>query len=223
MILSTAEKFLILSIHPNKSRFIIQDNVANIGFIGSVFLDLVLLKAIEIKNDSIYTLILDTNLEEPYNTIYNEIKKSKKQLKIKRWIAKLSPKSRKYQKFVFIKLENKNIIQIENKSFLFFKYYKTTLTNKYIRTYLIDKIRDYLFYNKKIDPNLYMLLGLIDSCKMHQIICNDKCEKKECKSILKNLPDNDAIANGVDIVIKEMQMAITGAIIASTVVVNSSS
>ena len=50
-----------------------------------------------------------------------------------------------------------------------------------------------------------LILGLIEACKIHKIIAKDRSEIKICKRKLADIIKSDAIAQGVDKVIKEMK------------------
>lgn len=223
MIQNTTEKFLILIQHPDKPRFIISEQIKNVGFIGSILLDLVNDKNLVIENGKLIVQSTTTNLTQVHKAILEQIEKSPRIRKIKTWLAKFSRKSRKFQKEILLGLENKGIIRIDYKNFLGIKYYKTRLVNSAIRDNTINEIRDLIFNNERINNENSLILGLIDSCKMHKIICNDKNEIKTCKMKLTEIMKSDLISQGVDKVIKEMQAAIIGAIVASTAAVSASS
>lgn len=144
------------------------------------------------------------------------IEKSSRIRKIKTWISKFSRRIRKYQKEILIGLENKEIIKINPKQFLGIKYYRTQLIKNTDRKQIINEIREIIFDNKEINKTNSLILGLIQACKLHKIVCKDKKEIKICKSKMREIIKSDLISQGVDKVIKEMQAAIVGAIAGAT-------
>ena len=50
---NTAERFLILIQHPEKSRFLVSDQVKNVGLIGAILLDLSFEDTINIETDRV--------------------------------------------------------------------------------------------------------------------------------------------------------------------------
>jgi hypothetical protein len=58
---------------------------------------------------------------------------------------------------------------------------------------------------------------------MYRIICRDKKERKICKTRIKEWIQSDAISQGVSKVIKEMQAAVIGAVVASSAAASSGS
>lgn len=223
MINNTAEKFLILIQHPDKHRYIVSDQIKNAGLIGSILLDLANSKNLEIENGKLMIKSKDTDLSPTHNMILEQIEKSSRIRKIKTWITKFSRKSSKIQKEITLELDSKGIIKIHQKSFLGIRYFKTELIDSEIRESIIKEIRDLIFNDKPMNSENSLILGLIEACKMHKIIAKDKSEIKICKRKLAKLIKSDSIAQGVDKVIKEMQAAIIGAVVASTVAVTAGS
>ena len=223
ILLNNAEKFLLLIKHPTKTRVLVSDQIKAVGIIGSILLDLTNDKHLEIEDGKLIVKSIGPDLSIPHKMILEQIENSSSIRKIKPWIAKLTRSSRTYQKEVLLGLESKGIITMAHKSFLGIKYYKTRLINNDIREKTIQGIRDIIFNGDKINNENALILGLIDACNLQKIICPDKQELKLCKKKLKEIMKSDLISQGVDKVIKDMQAAVIGAIVASTVVVNAGS
>lgn len=220
---NTTERFLILIQHPEKPGFVVSGQERSIGLIGSILLDLSYEGSINIESGKLLIKSTETELSAVHKKVLELIEKSAKTRKIKTWIAKLSRHSRKYQKEILLELETKGYLKIEPKRFLFFKYYKTRLINSQAREQIIDEIRDVIFYDKKTAKDKSMILGLIEACRMYKVICRDKSELKICKKKLKEIIQSDSISRDVDKVIKEMQAAIIGAVLASAISASASS
>jgi hypothetical protein len=62
-----------------------------------------------------------------------------------------------------------------------------------------------------------VILSLIEACKMHEILTSDRSELRELRKELKSLLKDSPIADVLDKTIKQVQAAIMGAVIASTV------
>ena len=81
---------------------------------------------------------------------------------------------------------------------------------------MIREIRAVIFEGDDISEKAASLLGLVEACKMYKVICKDKKEVSLCKARLKELIQDDQIAQGVDKVIQAMQAAVVAAIVATT-------
>jgi len=219
MVLNTAERFLILIQHPEKKRFIISEPVKSAGLMGSILLDLTNDAKIELDNGKLTARSSETALSSTHQEILERIAGESKIRKVRTWITRLSRKNGKYQKEILSGLEKKGLIRIEHKRMLGIRYYRTRMINSRIRKQIIDEIRDHIFYGKQIDSKHSVILGLIKACRMYPIICRDKQERKICKKRIREFMKSDEISQGVDRVIREMQAAITGAVVVSTITV----
>ncbi|MDF9796112.1 Golgi phosphoprotein 3 [Catalinimonas alkaloidigena] len=211
-----AEKFLLLIHHPEKSRYLITEQMRNTGLIGALLLDLAHEKKIRLEADSMWATSHQTNLSPVHQQILARIAAYGRPKKVKFWISKLSNKSRTYRHALLARLEKKGILSVEHKKFLFISYLNTYLLDQQKRYTLLQDIRAVIFEKKEIRADDAALLGLIEACKMHKVICEDKSEIKYCKARLKALVQEDAIAQGVDKVIKEIQAALIAAMVATT-------
>jgi len=218
MRLSTVEKFLLIAQHPIKGKFIISDMYMNYGIIGAILLDMSLEDKVIVENDK---LILKNRVNAD-NQINSEvsimISNSEKPRKIKYWIAKLARKSRKYKWTILSELVSKNFIRIEDKTFLgIIPYKRSYLIDNSARDNLIQQIRRNILFRQELSNENVVILGLIEACKMHKIITSDRDELKTIMKELKQIMKESPIADTVDKTIKQVQAAIIGAIVASTV------
>ncbi|MCW3787339.1 GOLPH3/VPS74 family protein [Plebeiibacterium sediminum] len=214
---TTANKFLILIQHPEKARFLVSEQIKNVGLIGAILLDLAYEKCIEIENGKLIVKSNHTRLSETHNKILEELRNSSRIRKIKNWINRFIRKVRKYQKELLIELERKEFVSLEHKKFLGIRYYKCSLVNASMRNGLIEDLRALVFSNKDITNEDALMLSLVDACKMYKIICKDRKEIKLCRKRLKEIVELNLISEGVDKVIKEMQTVVIAAVMASTV------
>ncbi len=212
--MNTSEKFLLLIQHPVKSRFLVSEPERRAGLIGSVLLDLVYGHNLETDNKKLIVRTNKTEVSEAHRLILQKIDESKQIRKTRSWIEKLFRQSGNYQKRLLNDLENKKIIKIIPRQFLFIKYYRSRLVNTAVRDNLIEEIRDIIFKNKKADNENALILGLIEACNMYKIICRDRFEKKICKKELKELRQTVLFPPNLDLVIKGIQAAIREAIMA---------
>jgi hypothetical protein len=216
MSLTTAEKFLVLAHHPTKPKYAIPEQMRNTGLIGAILMDLSAEERIVIEGGRIKVRSTNSHLPEPHRVILKKIQETSKLKKVKTWISRFSQLPGKYRKAIQVELERKAIMRIERKRFLFFPYLQTTLIKTSLREQMIRELRGIIFGNQKPDKETSMLLGLVQACRMHKVICKDRMEMKACKVKLKEIIESDVISGGVDKVIREMHAAVIGAVVAST-------
>ncbi|MGZ2369260.1 GOLPH3/VPS74 family protein [Ancylomarina sp. YFZ004] len=218
MNLSSVEKFFVLAHHPQKGKFMISDIHINYGLIGAILLDMSLEDRIKVEDDR---LVLKGSIE--FNDLIRseialQISQSEKPRKIRYWMSKLARKSRKYKWTVLNDLSDKRIVRIEEKRFLgLIPYKKTYLQDNVKRDSLIEELRRDVFTHRKLNKENVVILSLIEACKMHKILASDKSELRVLRKELKDLLIDSPIADVLDKTIKQVQAAIMGAVIASTV------
>lgn len=223
MKLNTLSKFLLIAHHPEKGRFLISDIHINYGIIGAALLEMSLDGQLKIEENKL-TLLRDGNSENSIIAeISKEIRVSKKTRKIRYWITKLARKSRKYKWEILADLEKNKLLRIEDKKFLgLIPYRKSYLIQSNTRRDLIHQLKKDALYGRDLSNDNILILGLIEACKMHKIITSDKEESKRLKQALKEIIKKSPITDTLDKTIKQVQAAIVGAIVASSVAATSS-
>lgn len=223
MKLNTITKFILAAQHPSKGRFIISGMYIQYGIVGAALLEMSKDKQIDIENNKVLLI----QEEKSYNPIISEISmqigNSKKIRTIKYWITKLAQKSNRFKWAILTDLEKNNLIKIERKSFLgIIPYRRHFLIDNTIRDNLISQLRNNVLFRQNLDEESILMLGLVEACKMHKIIALDRQELKKVKKELKQIIKESPIAETLDKTIKQIQAAIMGAIIASTVAASAS-
>ncbi len=223
MKLNTLSKFLLLAHHPEKGRFLISDAHVNYGIIGAALLEISIDGQINIEENKLL-LLKEANSENSIIAkILKEIRSSKKTRKIKYWITKLARKSRKFKWAILADLEKNQLLKIEDRKFLgLISYKKSYLIESKTRNDLINQLKKDALSGRDLSNETILVLGLIEACKMHKIITSDKVELKKLKQELKEIIKKSPIADTVDKTIKQVQTAIIGAIVASTVAASAS-
>ena len=122
MELNTAENYLLIILHPEKSRYLVSDQMINPGLFGSILADLTMEDKIEIRDKKILAKSDYTKISEVHNLILSKIAASRKKKRIKTWIANLAWNARKYRYMVLHELAMKSMIKLESKRFLIFNY-----------------------------------------------------------------------------------------------------
>jgi len=216
--MNTAEKFLLLIMHPEKPRYVIPEAAINPGLFGSIFVDLSIDGKIEFVDKRIEPKSSYTKISKAHDEILRKIASSKKRKKIKNWIAGFAWHARKYRHMILHDLAMKGKIRLENKRFLIFPYKSAYLMDKEGRKSLMKDLTDIILTSKPLDNESASILGIIEACKMHKILSRDKESLKKIKSNLKELVKQDSVSQEVQQLIREMQAAA----VASTVVTTSS-
>lgn len=219
MELNTIEKFLLIAHHPEKGRFKIPPIHFKYGIAGAILLELSLRKIISLKEARVVIEQQPVTIDPDYpifEEIIQSIQLGRRLHKPRFWIQKFGRRPRKF-KWIFLDgLAKKRLIRIKELKFLWIPYRRSYLIDTSSRQKLIYNLREVLIYKKPKTEADIAILGLVESCKMHRIIEPDRSKRKivrqELKQILKESPISEILAA----TIKQIQMAITIAIVASS-------
>ena len=207
MELNTAEKFLLIVMHPEKSRYMIPEAKLNPGLCGAILMDLTLEEKIEFKDKRVIPHSSYTKTSEAHNIILSKIATSKKRKRIKTSITSFVWNSRKYRHMILRDLVLKGKVRIEERSFLFIPYKSAFLIDKNIRKEIQKDISEVLLNKKPPQDDIACLLGIIDGCKAYKLVAKDKESLKSIKHNIKEMVQNDSVSKEVQKVIQEMEAA----------------
>jgi hypothetical protein len=207
MELNIAEKYLLIILHLEKSRYLVSDHMINPGLFGSMLADLAMEGKIEIRDKRIISKSDYTKISEAHNQILGKISKSKKAKRIKTWISNFTWNARKYRYMILHELAMKSMIKLENKRFIIFNYKNARIINQSVRQSILDDIKDTIQKKKTLNDEVASLMGIINACKLYKVITKDKSELKLIKPVIKEMVNQDSISREVQLVINEIQAA----------------
>ncbi len=219
---NTLEMFLLIAHHPEKGRFMIPQMFLQYGIAGAILLDLTLEDRIELENKQLILKPSMVSADPVINEAVTLMSQSPRSRKADHWVRKLATRYRKYKWQVLKGLGDKRMVRIEEKKFLgLIPYRKSYLIETYTRGNMIRQLKsEILAYTREPSSASMAIAGLIDACRMHRILSDDREERKAIKSQLKMTIKDSPVSDIVSQTIKQVQAAIiagvTAAIIAST-------
>ncbi len=219
---NTAEKFLLIAHHPEKGRFLIPHMFLQYGIAGAILLDLTLEDRIELDNNQLILKPARVSADPVINEAVTLMTESPRSRKADYWVRKLATRYRKYKWQVLKGLADKRMVRIEEKKFLgLIPYRKSYLIESYTRGNMIRQLKsEILAYTREPSSASMAIAGLIDACRMHRILSDDREERKAIRTQLKKTIKDSPVSDIVSQTIKQVQAAIiasvTAAIIAST-------
>ena len=224
MNLNTAERFLILAHHPVKGRFMVKGAYLSYGIAGALLLEMSLENMISLQEKRLIYNGAGSGNDELIAEIAAVIRQSEKAKKVGTWINKFARRSARYRRTILQQLTDKKIFRIEHKKFLGLIPYKLTyFTNHGIRADLIRSARNGALYNEDLTSENIVLLGLIEACRMHKFLSNDREELKKIRKNLKEIIKSSPMAGMVAETVRQVEAAIVVAIISSTAATSAAS
>jgi hypothetical protein len=215
--LSTPEKFLLLAHHPMKGRFMISEIHMKYGLIGAMLLEMSLHGTIRLENGKLVHQMERSEEQHILAEVYRQIREVSKTRSIRYWIRKLAMRSGHYKWLIVSSLEKKRILRMEQRKFVgLIPYKKSHLMNSKLRYDLIREVRKNILQKAEASDEWLVLMGLIEACKMYNLISLDSSERKIIRKKLKLILKESPIAEGVEQTIRQVQAAIIGAVAATS-------
>ncbi|UCS94547.1 GPP34 family phosphoprotein [Echinicola marina] len=218
MDISIAKRFLLLAQHPEKGRMLISGIHLQFGLAGALLLQMSMEDKLNLKDELVYikkgAMFNDPQLLQ----IAEMIQSSRKPRKMKYWIQKIGHKASRWRYHYYDQMAKERLIKVEKKKFLgLIPYTQTYLLNSQVRNKLIQDLKSEIFRKKNIAPENMAVLGLVEACKMHNVLSKEKNQLKTLKKDLQQLVKESPISTNVDKTISEVQAAIISTIIATNV------
>jgi hypothetical protein len=213
---SVTAQFVILSVHHDNGRIVIDNLHFKYSLIGAVLMDFLDRGEISLSNRRLIPS-LRKNGDPMHDMFVERIEGYSKPRRISRWVRSLSGKGWLVFKDTINSLIDKGIIRHERRLFLnIFPYNRFFHTEKSQRTGIIDGIRDVLFHDKSATRQQIMLIGLIYASRSHHILAKEKGERwilrRKCKEFMKG----DTIPSEIDQIIREVNSEIDASVAAAS-------
>jgi hypothetical protein len=194
--LSLSQNIYVLGIHPKKGGIIPASYTAmDYVLIGSLFLELYLNKNILFEDKRIKILNPKSG-NSLHRFLLEKMNRSKRPLKISRWINKLYFSMSFIKKEVQNQLVDKRVIRMEPKRFLIFKWHKPVLVKTQVVYSLIKEIESYIFGGPSAAEEI-MLLSLLKPAGLLKRVFPEKERLKRAKRNLKRLMVENQVSSAV--------------------------
>lgn len=174
---NVTSQFIILALHPEKGRVMIDSTRFRYSLIGALLMDFLDNGEISL-NEKRLIPSFRKNGDLIHDMIAEKIERSSRPKRISYWVRSLSMKSRQVLRESMNTLINNGIVRHEKRYFLnIFPYNRYFITKPNIRTGIIDEIRSVLLYNKPATRKQGMLIGLIKASRSSRLLANERTEK----------------------------------------------
>lgn len=192
------------------------------GISGAILLDMTLEDRIELENKQLILKTAMVSADPVINEAVTLISQSSKPRKAGYWVRKLAMRHKKFKWQILNSLADKRVVRIEEKKFLgLIPYRKSFLMESYTRSNLIRQLKsEILAYTREPSSASMAIAGLIEACRMHRILSDDREELRNIRAQLKKISKESPVSEVISQTIKQVQAAIissvAAAIIAST-------
>lgn len=212
---SILNRFVILSIHPEKGRIIISNSYYRYGLAGAVLMDFLKRGEIFLENKRV-KCSFRRNGEVIHDFFADMMEKPSGPKRVSYWLGRISMRSRKIFRETTDSLASSGIIRIEKRYFLnIIPYRRFFFTDRRARIDIAEGLRSVLLSKAAPDNDQVMLAGLLKATRSTSIIAIRKEEKQALKQACENLGKDNIMAKEIDKAIREMQAAIVSSIAVS--------
>jgi hypothetical protein len=212
---TVTRQFIVLSLHPEKGRIIIQNTYFRYTLIGAYFMDL--LKSGEISMaDKRLTSSFRRNGEPLHDKIADIIENSSKPRRFSFWIRRFSMKSRLIFKDMVASMVSSSILRHEKRYFLnFIPYNRYFINDLRIRNEIVEGLRGVLLYGKQPTSDQMMLIALLKASSSHSLLARENGERRILRKKCTELMEKNELSSEMDKVIREVRAAIASAVAVS--------
>jgi len=211
-----SQKLYLLGIHPEKGGLISASySVMNYILIGSLFLELFLNKNIRFEQKKV-VLLNDRTSDPLHRFLLEKIKLKPEPVKISSWIQKLQFSQKHIRREVQQGLEDKRLIKMEPRQFLFFSWHKSKIINNQPVYHLLSDIENQVFKGTENDEEI-MLLSMLKPAGLLKRIFPEKDKRARATEKLKKMMVDNQISVAVSEAIAAAQavaasVAVTAAV-----------
>lgn len=219
--LTLPEQLLLISLHDEKGIILSTASISiRYGLAGAVIMELALREKLEIRDKKLFLINDSYTGDNVLDEAMSQIKIVDKAKNAGYWINKLSSKI-KIQELLLIRLVEKGILKLEEHKVLWiFDSPHYPMQDSGEESEIREKIRRIVLQKDIVDTRIAVLIGLVNACRLTNEIFS-KDERKEAKTRIKEIIENDIIAKSVaDTVVAieaALMVVIMGAVTSTTI------
>jgi hypothetical protein len=208
MELSLTAQLVILSVHPENGRIVIDNTSLKYSIIGAVLMDFLDNEEITISNKRLIPSFRKTG-NSTHDMFAERIESYSSPRRITHWVNSFSGKSWSVFRETVNSLIDRGIIRHERRYLLkIFPYNRFFHTDLRLRTGIIDEIRSVILFGKSATKKNVMLIALINASRSHNLLVREKGERwvlrRKCIDFIKA----EAMTSDIVQAIKYIQSAI---------------
>ena len=210
MELSLKEKFLILSIEPDKGKILLMGNQLTYGLACAILFELKIKSIVDFSDSKLLLKVYRPSTDKVINKAVNLVRKARRNRSLNSWIMRFSYRANSFLREIIRDLLANNILRKDRRKFLnIIPYNRYFFLQKNVRNQIILSLQDSIYTGgfTKNEENR-MFLGLIYACGLERVMVSDKSEKKVLTQKLKELIEKNEAYSELKPVLKKLKMNI---------------
>ncbi len=216
MELTITLKFIILALNPEKGRIIPDDLHFRYSLAGSVLMDFFLNGEITLSGKKVIPSFRRNGMAA-HDLLATRIEEAGRNRTISHWVSSLGRKKRLIFNENIRLIVNGGLIRHEKRYFLnLIPYNRYFITKPELRAELIRGLRQVLLEGGTAGKEQKMLIGLIRAAQAYRILSGDWKERRLIRRRCKEFMAGDDFASEIDTVIRQVQLAVSTAVMVAT-------
>ncbi|MBN2349345.1 MAG: GPP34 family phosphoprotein [Bacteroidales bacterium] len=203
---SFLEKYILLSIHPKKDRFINNPTMFNLTFAGAILYELFLQDYLKLVDDNKIQVAVR---KRPHDKMLYEILtlfiQSNRIRRVRYWVSRISRRARIYKKQVLLDLSRKSVISIKKHYFLrIIPYKKYTILHPGTRDKIVEDIMSWFISGTVLNREHLYMISLLDLGILRNIFAERQqrnIARQKVKELIKDNPLTKEITRVVNALI----------------------
>ncbi len=191
-----SQKLYFLGINPEKGGILSRSQSAmDYVILGGLLMELHLLKKIKFEDKRIVVLS-DKAESEIHQFMLDKMNKARRKKKISTWINSFFYLHSKIRAEIQKGLEDKRLIRMQPKRFLFFKWKKPSVSNKQALYKLVDEVKSQVMNGTSVEEELILLSFLAPAGLLYRLF-PERSKRKMAKERLKQMMVKNRVSAAV--------------------------
>jgi hypothetical protein len=222
--ITIAEQLLLLGLHDEKGSVLFSASTAlPYGLAGATILDLYFQDRIKFEDKNIQVVDHTPTGNDILDEVLDLLGNATKTRDVKYWVNRIHSKVKGLKHRLADRLVEQNVLAREEHRLLWVFNYNRYPTQNFAPEYDIrNSIRNIILYDEQPTEKEAALISLVKACELVNEIFS-KEERKLAKKKIKMMTEEDEIGKAVSLIVLEITVAITTAIVASSAAVGASS
>ena len=206
--LKLSEKLFCLAVNPKKGGiFMNASSALSMTLTGSVFVEMMNKGLVSIEKGVVHLVNRTVQNDEIHEFFLNRVRLRNKDRKMRTWISYFNARGRKIRKLFIHNLVRKNVLRVEEKSFLFIPYEKVYLMDRELVENIRKDVENASLGLGTTSDDLLVLAVMVAKTNILSRIFPDRARRKEAARNLKKLPETD-VSKAVQEAIQMMHAAV---------------
>lgn len=190
MELNLIEKFILIALSDEEGKFVTDSTYLNNGIAGSILLELVLEKRIELVDKKVHIVNESPHENTFLHQTIQAIQRSPNRESLTYWMSTLNANSDVVKRAILDDLANKGVLKkVKDKILWLFSYYRYPTKNPLPEDKVRARLHGVINQTVKPEEEDLMLLNLIDVCSLNHEAFQKQDDRQKLKHLLSECED----------------------------------